>query len=63
MTLYDTVRFLKYYRSVSIQVRINGLKPKKTKSICMRCQVALGDNCFRPWHDEKGLPPTPAALG
>jgi hypothetical protein len=43
--------------------RINGLKPKKTKSICMRCQVALCDNCFRPWHDEEGLPPTPAALG
>jgi hypothetical protein len=40
--------------------RIHGLKPKKTNSICMRCQVALCEHCFRLWHDEEGLPPTPA---
>jgi hypothetical protein len=38
--------------------RLDGLKPKKTSSFCMRCQVALCKDCFRPWHDEEGLPPT-----
>lgn len=39
--------------------RINGSKPKKTSSYCMRCQVALCKDCFRPWHDEQRLLPTP----
>jgi hypothetical protein len=43
--------------------RFDGLKPKKTICFCMRCQVALCQACFRPWHDQVGLPPTPPAPG
>jgi hypothetical protein len=43
--------------------RIDGQKPRKTSSVCMRCQVALCPACFRPWHEEEGLPPTTPAPG
>jgi hypothetical protein len=43
--------------------RFVGQKAKKTSSVCMRCQVALCQACFRPWHDEEGLPPAPPDLG
>jgi hypothetical protein len=39
--------------------RFEGLKPKKTNFYCRRCEVSLCEACFRPWHDEKELPPTP----
>jgi hypothetical protein len=39
--------------------RFEGLKPKKTNFYCRRCEVSLCEACFRPWHDEKDLPPTP----
>jgi hypothetical protein len=42
--------------------RFGGFKPKKSSSVCMRCQVALCQSCFRPWHDEEGLPPAPPDL-
>jgi hypothetical protein len=43
--------------------RLDGSKPKKTNSFCMRCRVALCQDCFRPWHDQQGLPATPPAPG
>jgi hypothetical protein len=42
--------------------RVEGAKPKKTNSFCMRCQVALCQECFRPWHDVVELLPTPRAV-
>ena len=37
--------------------RIEGMKPKKTNDFCMRCKVALCEECFRPWHEDNELPP------
>jgi hypothetical protein len=42
--------------------RVEGSKPKKTNSFCMRCQVALCQDCFRPWHDMVELLPTPTDM-
>ena len=39
--------------------RFPGCKPKKTSTVCMRCEVALCDKCFRPWHEEILLPSLP----
>jgi hypothetical protein len=39
--------------------RVVGSKPKKTNQFCMRCQVALCQDCFRPWHDVAQLLSTP----
>lgn len=41
--------------------RVEGSKPKKTNSFCMRCRVALCQDCFRAWHDVVQLLPTPTA--
>ena len=46
------------YRFQTIS-RVEGSKPKKTNSFCMRCQVALCQDCFRPWHDVVELLPNP----
>jgi hypothetical protein len=43
--------------------RIEGSKPTKTNRFCMRCQVALCQDCFGPWHKEEGLLPAPTATG
>jgi hypothetical protein len=43
--------------------RVEGSKPKKTNRFCMRCKVALCQDCFRPWHEEKVLLPTPTDPG
>jgi hypothetical protein len=38
---------------------MEGAKPKKTTCFCMRCQIALCQDCFKPWHEKEGLLPTP----
>jgi hypothetical protein len=40
----------------------SGSKLKKTNIFCMRCQVALCFECFRPWHDLAELLPAPTAV-
>jgi hypothetical protein len=34
-------------------------EPKKINRFCMRCQVAVCPDCFRPWHEENDLPLAP----
>jgi hypothetical protein len=43
--------------------RLDGSKPKKTITYCMRCEVALCQACFRPWHEQDWLPDTTPATG
>jgi hypothetical protein len=43
--------------------RFPGGKPKKTKMYCMRCDVALCNECFRPWHEEEVLPASEPEAG
>jgi hypothetical protein len=57
-----TVRVQKETKWVPKKIsRIDGAKPRKTISFCMRCRVALCDDCFRPWHTHKELPKTPSS--
>jgi hypothetical protein len=57
-----TVRVQKGTKTVPMKIsRIDSAKPRKTINFCMRCRVALCEDCFRPWHTYKRLPKTPSS--